>query len=127
MARLYRFLVFAALILAIALGGGYAGLVYFAHHGGQAAEPGGQAAALGGQAAAPGAQPGASGGQAAAPGGQSEDEKSLLASVIERALSSPDMKISIGAVDGALSSDATIRDVVLADREASGFDSTGRG
>ena len=103
MARLYRFLVFAALILAIALGGGYAGLVYFARHGGQAAAPGGQ--------------PGASGGQAAAPGGQSEDEKSLLASVIERALSSPDMKISIGAVDGALSSDATIRDVVLADRE----------
>jgi len=40
-----------------------------------------------------------------------------IASVIERALSSPDMKISIGAVDGALSSDATIRDVVLADRE----------
>ena len=70
MARLYRFLVFAALILAIALGGGYAGLVYFARHGGQAAAPGGQ--------------PGASGGQAAAPGGQSEDEKSLLASVIER-------------------------------------------
>lgn len=52
-------------------------------------------------------------------GGPSEsgDQKSLLASVIEKALSTPDMKISIGAVDGPLSSDATIRDVMLSDAQ----------
>jgi translocation and assembly module TamB len=49
--------------------------------------------------------------------GSDGDQKSLLASVIENALSRPGMKISIGAVDGPLSSDATIREVVIADEK----------
>ena len=46
-----------------------------------------------------------------------ESDKGVLADLISRALSSPSMKVSIGAVDGALSSDASIRDIVLSDRE----------
>ncbi|MCI4678638.1 hypothetical protein K9U39_05245 [Rhodoblastus acidophilus] len=86
MARALRYLGLAAVLLALIGGGIYAGLVYYAG-------PTGPTAA--------GAPPG--------------DQKGLLASVIEKALSTPDMKISIGAVDGALSSDATIRDVEISD------------
>ncbi len=44
-----------------------------------------------------------------------EDDKGVLASLISRLLSSPGMDISVGAVDGALTSDATIRDLVISD------------
>ena len=43
------------------------------------------------------------------------DQKGILASVIEKALSSPGMTVSVGAVDGPLSSNAVIRDVVISD------------
>lgn len=49
--------------------------------------------------------------------GRAEDEKGLLASVISRALSTPTSRVSIGNIDGALSSDATIHDVELSDRD----------
>ena len=41
----------------------------------------------------------------------------MLANLISRALSSPSMSVSIGAVDGVLSSDASISDIVLSDRQ----------
>ena len=41
----------------------------------------------------------------------------MLADLISRALSSPSMNVSIGAVDGVLSSDASISDIVLSDRQ----------
>jgi translocation and assembly module TamB len=46
-----------------------------------------------------------------------ESDKGVLADLISRALSSPSMSVSIGAVGGALSSDASIRDIVLSDRQ----------
>jgi translocation and assembly module TamB len=46
-----------------------------------------------------------------------EEDKGVLADLISRALSSPSMSVSIGAVDGVLSSDATISDIVLSDRQ----------
>jgi translocation and assembly module TamB len=46
----------------------------------------------------------------------SEEDKGVLANLISRALSSPGMSVSIGAVDGVLSSDATISDIVISDR-----------
>ena len=46
-----------------------------------------------------------------------ESDKGVLADLISRALSSPSMTVSIGAVDGVLSSDASISDIVLSDRE----------
>ena len=46
---------------------------------------------------------------------QNGEDKGVLANLISKALSSKTTKVSIGAVDGALSSDATIRDIVLAD------------
>ena len=46
-----------------------------------------------------------------------DDDKGLLAGFISRALSSRETQVSIGAVEGALSSDATIRDIVLSDRD----------
>ena len=46
-----------------------------------------------------------------------ESDKGVIADLISRALSSPSMSISIGAVDGVLSSDATISDIVLSDRQ----------
>lgn len=49
--------------------------------------------------------------------GQAENQQSILAGVISSALSSPDIKVSIGAVEGALASKSTIRDIVLSDRE----------
>jgi translocation and assembly module TamB len=45
------------------------------------------------------------------------DEKGVLASLVSRALSTPATRVSIGAVDGALSSDATIRDIQISDRD----------
>lgn len=46
---------------------------------------------------------------------QEGDQRGLLAAAITRFLSTPNMQISIGAIDGALSSDATIRDLVISD------------
>ena len=46
-----------------------------------------------------------------------EGDKGALADLISRALSSPSMSVSIGAVDGVLSSDASISDIVLSDRQ----------
>ncbi|MCJ2054277.1 translocation/assembly module TamB domain-containing protein [Methylobacterium sp. J-070] len=46
-----------------------------------------------------------------------EGDKSVLGSLLSRALSTPASRVAIGAVDGALSSDATIRDVAVSDRD----------
>ena len=46
-----------------------------------------------------------------------EEEKGVLASLISRALTTPESRISIGAIDGALSSEATIRDLQIQDRD----------
>src|ERR1700722_11593267 len=45
-----------------------------------------------------------------------EEDKGVLANLISRALSSPGMTVSIGAVNGVLSSDASISDIVISDR-----------
>jgi translocation and assembly module TamB len=48
----------------------------------------------------------------------SEDsDKGIVAGLLSKALSSDTSSVSIGAVDGALSSDVTIRDVVVADSD----------
>ena len=49
--------------------------------------------------------------------GTSGSEQGFLASLVSRALSTPATQVHIGGVDGALSSDATIRDVVISDRD----------
>lgn len=46
-----------------------------------------------------------------------EEEKGVLADLLSRALSTPATEVSIGAIDGALSSDATIRDLKISDRD----------
>ncbi|MGF3022782.1 translocation/assembly module TamB domain-containing protein [Methylobacterium aquaticum] len=51
-----------------------------------------------------------------ATGEAAEGETTILGDLLSRALSTPTSRVSIGAVDGALSSDATIRDVAIADR-----------
>lgn len=45
-----------------------------------------------------------------------EGDKTVLGGLLSRALSTPASRVSIGAVDGALSSDAVIRDVAVSDR-----------
>jgi len=45
------------------------------------------------------------------------DQQTFLASLISGALSSSAQQVQIGGVDGALSSDATIRDVIISDRD----------
>lgn len=50
-------------------------------------------------------------------GGGKEAEKGVLASLISRALSTPSTRVSIGDVEGALSSDATVRDIQISDRD----------
>ena len=45
-----------------------------------------------------------------------EADKGVLADLLSRALSSETTSVSIGAVDGVLSSDASISDIVLSDR-----------
>ena len=49
--------------------------------------------------------------------GRAQEDQSYLASLISRALSTPATRVSIGAVEGALSSDATIRNIVISDRD----------
>ncbi|WP_112662833.1 translocation/assembly module TamB domain-containing protein [Microvirga flavescens] len=46
-----------------------------------------------------------------------ETDKGYLADFISRALSTPTSRVSIGAVDGVLSSDSTIRNITIADRD----------
>lgn len=46
-----------------------------------------------------------------------DDEKGVLASLISRALSTPTTQVSIGRIDGALSSDATVYDIQISDRD----------
>lgn len=44
-------------------------------------------------------------------------DTSFLGDLISRALSTPAQRVQVGSVEGALSSDATIRDIVISDRE----------
>lgn len=46
-----------------------------------------------------------------------DGEKTALGGLLSKALSTPSSQVSIGAVDGALSSDATIRNVVISDSD----------
>ncbi|PZU92409.1 MAG: hypothetical protein DI527_09725 [Chelatococcus sp.] len=46
-----------------------------------------------------------------------QTDRGVVADLISRALSSDTSQVSIGAVEGALSSDVTIRDIVLSDRD----------
>lgn len=46
-----------------------------------------------------------------------QTDRGVVADLISKALSSDTSQVSIGAVDGALSSDVTIRDIVLSDRD----------
>jgi translocation and assembly module TamB len=48
---------------------------------------------------------------------QNAGERGVLADLISKALSTGTSQVSIGAVEGALSSDATIRDIVVADAD----------
>ncbi len=50
-------------------------------------------------------------------GRSADDEKGILASLLSRVLSTPTTRVSIGAVDGALSSDAIIHHITIADRD----------
>nr|WP_204262907.1 translocation/assembly module TamB domain-containing protein [Methylobacterium sp. BTF04] len=52
---------------------------------------------------------------ATAPIHADEAEKTVLGGLLSKALSTPGSRVAIGAVDGALSSDATIRDVAISD------------
>ncbi|MGI8568240.1 MAG: translocation/assembly module TamB domain-containing protein [Methylocella sp.] len=52
-----------------------------------------------------------------AEGFAADEDKGVLADLISRALSTPTSSISIGGIDGALSSDATVRDIKVADRD----------
>jgi translocation and assembly module TamB len=54
---------------------------------------------------------------AAMPSRATEEDKGVLADLISRALSSEATQVSIGAVDGALSSNASISDIVLSDKD----------
>jgi translocation and assembly module TamB len=47
----------------------------------------------------------------------SQREGTILGDLLSRALSTPTSRVSIGSVDGALSADATIRNVVVSDRD----------
>jgi autotransporter translocation and assembly factor TamB len=46
-----------------------------------------------------------------------EDDKGVVANLLSRLLSTPTARVSIGSVTGALSSDSTIRDIAIADRD----------
>ena len=51
------------------------------------------------------------------PARAAEQDKGVLANLLSKALSSDTTSVSIGAVDGVLSSDASISDIVLSDRD----------
>lgn len=46
-----------------------------------------------------------------------QTDRGVIADLISKALSTQTSQVSIGAVDGALSSDVTVRDIVLSDRD----------
>lgn len=46
-----------------------------------------------------------------------DGEKTVLGGLLSKALSTPGSRVAIGAVDGALSSDATIRDIAISDAD----------
>ncbi|GLS45037.1 translocation/assembly module TamB domain-containing protein [Methylobacterium brachythecii] len=46
-----------------------------------------------------------------------DGEKTMLGGLLSKTLSTPASKVTIGGVDGALSSDSTIRDVTISDRD----------
>ncbi len=48
---------------------------------------------------------------------RAQAETTILGDLISRALSTPTTRVSIGAVEGALSSDATIRNIAISDRD----------
>ena len=50
-------------------------------------------------------------------GRSADDDKGLLSSFLSRALSTPQSRVSIGLVQGALLSDSTISDIKIADRD----------
>jgi translocation and assembly module TamB len=50
------------------------------------------------------------------PPARAEEDRGVLANLLSKALSSDATSVSIGAVDGVLSSDASISDIVLSDR-----------
>ncbi|MBF9194671.1 translocation/assembly module TamB domain-containing protein [Microvirga terrestris] len=52
---------------------------------------------------------------------QAQSDQGVLASLISRLLSTPTTRVSIGSVEGALSSNAVIRDVRIADRDGVWF------
>ena len=52
-----------------------------------------------------------------APGHAAEEDRGVLANLLSKALSSDATTVSIGAVDGVLSSNASISDIVLSDRD----------
>src|SRR4051794_31193552 len=49
--------------------------------------------------------------------GRAQEDQSYLGSLISRALSTPATQVRIGSVEGALSSDATVRNIVISDRD----------
>ena len=57
------------------------------------------------------------GGSAGVTRAADEGEKTVLGGLLSKALSTPGSRVAIGGVDGALSSDATIRDVAVSDRD----------
>ena len=48
---------------------------------------------------------------------RAQGETTVLGDLISRALSTPSTRVSVGAVEGVLSSDATIRNVAISDRD----------
>jgi len=52
-----------------------------------------------------------------APGEAQEDEQSTLGNLLSRVLSTPAQQVKIGSIDGALSSNATIHNVSIADHD----------
>jgi translocation and assembly module TamB len=50
-------------------------------------------------------------------GAAGDNQQDLLAGLVSRTLSTPAIQVHIGAVDGVLSSDATIRDVTITDKD----------
>ncbi|MEK9281441.1 translocation/assembly module TamB domain-containing protein [Bradyrhizobium sp. ISRA442] len=53
----------------------------------------------------------------AAMSGTGENQQDVLASLVSRTLSTPATQVHIGGVDGVLSSDATVRDVTITDKD----------
>ena len=51
------------------------------------------------------------------PGRTADDDKGILSGFLSRALSTPQSRVSIGLVQGALLSDSTISDIKIADRD----------